>query len=69
MKIIKLTQEELGELVGGNVVHGQATIDIINKNTTQGCTCTYFNASVIQNDNEAKDCGCTCIKPETAVNY
>jgi len=54
MKVNNLSKEELGELIGGNVVHNNENTDLVNHNLTVGCLCCYVSA----NNNEFKDCSC-----------
>jgi len=57
-----LSNEELNELVGG-VASSKAVSDddIINLNAYIYCTCSYYDAGVIINDNQADGCTCGCI--------
>ena len=60
MENIKLSTEELNELIGGQAVD-DFTIDVINNNSVSGCDCTYPNTSAIENKNSAFGCMCRCI--------
>lgn len=62
MENLNLTQEEMKELLGGQVNPTDAkpgTTD--NNNGGGGCTCTYNNVDSLSNNNTG-DCLCDCIK-------
>lgn len=61
MKKIELEEDEMSLLVGGLVNLAQLPDDILNKNSTSGCVCTYDNHSTITNENGVDGCRCKCI--------
>ena len=63
MNYKELTEEELGQLLGGEVGgNGNAlSDDIENRNHGTKCKCTYNNTSAVTNVNVGDDCTCTCI--------
>ncbi|MDR2408093.1 MAG: TIGR04149 family rSAM-modified RiPP [Bacteroidales bacterium] len=60
MEKIELTKEELNELIGGQRAEVLQPADIINDNSTVGCTCNYNNSSAVENRNAADGCICRC---------
>jgi hypothetical protein len=60
MENIKLTNEELNELIGGQSAKVLELADILNSNTTFECRCYYNNSSAIENSNSSSGCGCIC---------
>jgi hypothetical protein len=60
MENIKLTNEELNELIGGQSAKVLELADIINGNSIVGCMCCYSNSSAIENINSANGCRCSC---------
>jgi hypothetical protein len=59
MEKIKLTNEELNELTGGQNAKVLEPA-VRNTNGTFGCTCYYNNSSAIENINSVNGCGCIC---------
>ncbi|MDR2927329.1 MAG: hypothetical protein LBV41_03895 [Cytophagaceae bacterium] len=68
MDIQKLTQEELSELVGGVETGTVEPPNVLNKNNTAGCVCTYNNApQAIYNINSVDGCLCKCVFRSSAM--
>ncbi|MDR2408092.1 MAG: hypothetical protein LBE13_08275 [Bacteroidales bacterium] len=61
MENIKLTKEELNELIGGQRAEVLQPADIINSNSFMGCICYYNNLGVVTNKNSVNACYCECM--------
>lgn len=57
----KLNENELKELKGALYALDMVADDILNKNSTDNCKCTYNNQALITNDNSVSTCKCNCI--------
>jgi hypothetical protein len=74
----KLTKKEMTEIQGGlaclymggmqvalsNTALSSIALagDVINKNKTEVCKCTFKDSNVIINDNVVRGCLCVCVK-------
>ncbi|MDR2408094.1 MAG: hypothetical protein LBE13_08285 [Bacteroidales bacterium] len=60
MENIKLTTEELNELIGGQRAEVLQPADILNINSSTGCICYYNNSNAVENTNSVMTCRCYC---------